>query len=166
VTALIRRAEPGDAGPLVRLAEAVGSEEGGWLIADGGWRSVSEERRYLKAISKHSYAAVLVAELEGRIVGRLSIGREGHPASEHVADVGVMVADGYRRRGIGRALMESAEAWARSVGVRKIELHVFPHNESALALYERLGYRRVGIRRGHFRRSGGYVDAILMEKDL
>ena len=72
-----------------------------------------------------------------------------------------MVADGYRRRGIGRALMESAEAWAKSVGVRKVELHVFPHNEAALTLYERLGYRQVGIRRSHFRRSGGYVDAIL-----
>jgi RimJ/RimL family protein N-acetyltransferase len=166
VTAVIRRAEPGDAGALVRLAESVGSEEGGWLIADGGWRSVAEERRYLKAIRRHAYAAVLVAELDGDIVGRLSMGRDSHPASEHVADVGVMVADGYRRRGIGRALMESAEAWARSVGVRKIELHVFPHNEAALALYERLGYRQVGTRRGHFRRSGGYVDAILMEKDL
>lgn len=166
MTALIRSAEPGDAGPLVRLAEAVGSEEGGWLIADGGWRSVPEERRYLKAIRRHSYAAVLVAELDGHIVGRLSIGRDSHPASEHVADVGVMVADGYRRQGIGRALMESAEAWAKSVGVRKIELHVFPHNESALALYERLGYRQVGVRHGHFRRSAGYVDAILMEKDL
>ncbi len=166
MTAVIRRAEPGDAGALVRLAESVGSEEGGWLIADGGWRSVAEERRYLKAIRRHAYAAVLVAELDGDIVGRLSMARDSHPASEHVADVGVMVADGYRRRGIGRALMESAEAWARSVGVRKIELHVFPHNEAALTLYERLGYRRVGTRRGHFRRSGGYVDAILMEKDL
>jgi RimJ/RimL family protein N-acetyltransferase len=166
VSALIRTAEPGDAGALVRLAEAVGSEEGGWLIADGGWRSASEERRYLKAIRRHAYAAVLVAEEDDRIVGRLSVGRETHPASEHVADVGLMVADGYRRRGIGRALMENAEAWARSVGVRKIELHVFPHNEAALALYDRLGYRRVGVRRGHFRRSDGYVDAILMEKDL
>jgi RimJ/RimL family protein N-acetyltransferase len=166
VTAVIRKAEPGDAGALVSLAEAVGSEEGRWLIAYGGWRSVSEERRYLRAIRKHAYAAVLVAELDGRIVGRLSIGRDSHPASEHVADVGLMVADGYRRRGIGRALMESAEAWARGVGVRKIELHVFPHNEAALGLYDRIGYRRVGLRRGHFRRSDGYVDAILMEKDL
>jgi len=166
VSAVIRTAEPGDAGALVRLAEAVGSEEGGWLIADGGWRSASEERRYLKAIRKHAYAAVLVAEEDDRIVGRLSIGRDTHPASEHVADVGLMVADGYRRRGIGRALMENAEAWARGVGVRKIELHVFPHNEAALALYDQLGYRRVGVRRGHFRRADGYVDAILMEKDL
>jgi RimJ/RimL family protein N-acetyltransferase len=150
----------------VRLAESVGAEEGGWLIADGGWRSVSEERRYLKAIRRHRYAAVLVAELDGQIVGRLSIGRESHPASEHVADVGLMVAEGYRRRGVGRALMASAEAWGRSVGVRKIELHVFPHNEAALALYDQIGYRRVGIRHGHFRRSDGYADAILMEKDL
>jgi RimJ/RimL family protein N-acetyltransferase len=166
VTAVVRNAEPGDAGALVRLAETVGAEEGGWLIADGGWRSVSEERRYLKAIRRHRYAAVLVAELDGQIVGRLSIGRESHPASEHVADVGLMVAEGYRRRGVGRALMASAEAWGRSVGVRKIELHVFPHNEAALALYDEIGYRRVGTRHGHFRRSDGYADAILMEKDL
>ena len=164
--AVIRSAEPGDAAALVGLAEAVGSEEEGWLIADGGWRSVSEERRYLKAIRRHAYAAVLVAEVEGRVVGRLSIGRDMHPASEHVADVGVMVADGYRRQGIGRALMEAAESWGRDVGVRKIELHVFPHNEAALALYEKLGFRRVGVRSGHFRRTGGYVDAILMEKEL
>jgi RimJ/RimL family protein N-acetyltransferase len=166
VTTLVRKAEPGDAATLVRLAEAVGSEEEGWLIADGGWRSVSEERRYLKTIRRHSYAAVLVAEVDGRVVGRLSLGRDSHPASEHVADVGLMVAEGYRRRGIGRALMEAGEAWGREVGVRKIELHVFPHNEAALALYDELGYRRVGVRRDHFRRSDGYVDAILMEKDL
>ena len=166
MNAVIRTAEPGDAESLVRLAEAVGSEEGGWLIADGEWRSVSEERRYLKAIRRHAYSAVLVAELDGSIVGRLSIGRDSHPASEHVADVGLMVADGYRRRGIGRALMEAAESWARSVGVRKIELHVFPYNEAALVLYDRLGYRQVGIRHGHFRRSDGYADAVLMEKDL
>jgi RimJ/RimL family protein N-acetyltransferase len=166
VTAIIRRAEPGDAEPLVRLAESVGSEAGGWLIADGQWRKVSDERRYLKAIRRHAYSAVIVAEEDGRIVGRLSIGRDAHPASEHVADVGIMVAEGHRRRGIGRALMEAAESWARKVGVRKIELHVFPYNEAALALYDRLGYRRVGERKGHFRRSDGYVDAILMEKEL
>jgi RimJ/RimL family protein N-acetyltransferase len=166
VTARIRRGEPGDAASLVRLAEEVGSEEGGWLIADGDWRSVSEERRYLRAIRRHAYAAVLVAELDGRVVGRLSIGRDSHPASEHVADVGLMVAMEQRRRGIGLALMEAGEQWARSVGVMKIELHVFPHNEAALALYERLGYRQVGRRRAHFRRSGGLVDAILMEKEL
>jgi RimJ/RimL family protein N-acetyltransferase len=162
----VRAAEPGDAAELVELAAAVGAEEEGWLIAGGEWRSASDERRYLKAIRRHTYAAVLVAELDDRIVGRLSIARDAHPASEHVADVGLMVARGYRRRGAGLALMESAEQWARDVGVLKIELHVFPHNDAALALYDRLGYERVGERRRHYRRRGSLVDAILMEKQL
>ena len=71
---------------------------------------------------------------------------------EHVADVGLMVARGYRRRGVGLALMERAEEWAQEVGVLKIELHVFPHNEPAIELYERseqasetaLTYRALG----------------------
>jgi RimJ/RimL family protein N-acetyltransferase len=162
----IRPAAPGDATALVRLAEAVGSEPEGWLITDGSWRSASDERRYLRAQRRHPDATVLVAEAPEGIVGRLSIARDPHPASEHVADLGVMVAQGYRRLGIGRALMQAAEAWARKGGVRKIELHVFPHNAAALALYESLGYEREGLRRGQYRRGDEYVDAILMAKEL
>ena len=53
-----------------------------------------------------------------------------------------MVAKPYRRQGVGRALMAAAEEWAREVGVRKLELHVFPYNDAAIALYEGLGYER------------------------
>jgi RimJ/RimL family protein N-acetyltransferase len=60
--------------------------------------------------------------------------------------------------------MEAAEAWAREVGVRKLELHVFPHNEAAIALYEGLGYEREGYRHDHYRRTDGFVDVILMAK--
>jgi len=77
-----------------------------------------------------------------------------------------MVAQGHRRQGIGRALMEAGEAWAREVGVTKLELHVFPHNHAAIALYEQLGYEREGYRRRHYRRDDGYVDAILMAKHV
>jgi len=166
VTISVRRAEPRDASELVDLARTVGSEEEGWLITNGEWRSASEERRYLRAIRRSRHAAVLVAEVPERIVGRLSIARDPHPASGHVADVGVMVARDHRRQGAGRALMATAEDWARSVGVSKIELHVFPYNAAALALYESLGYEREGLRRRHYSRGDELVDAVLMAKEI
>ncbi|HEV7132800.1 MAG TPA: hypothetical protein VGN27_03585, partial [Gaiellaceae bacterium] len=72
---VVRPADPSDAEALVRLAEAVSSEPEGWLIsADGDWRSVGDERRYLKAVRRYPHAAVFVAEREdGAIVGRLSL---------------------------------------------------------------------------------------------
>jgi len=163
---VVRRAVPGDAEALVALAGAVGSEPEGWLIADSGWRTAGEERRYLRALRRYAHAAVYVAETADGVVGRLSLARDPHPASAHVADLGLMVAAGWRRRGIGRALLEEAVAWAREAGISKLELHVFPHNDPALALYESFGFVREGYRRAHYRRGARYVDAILMALEV
>jgi RimJ/RimL family protein N-acetyltransferase len=167
VSLRVRHAEPGDAAELVSLASAVSSEPEGWLLADSRWRSVSEERRYVRAMRRHPDGAVIVAEVDGRLAGRLSVARDPHPASTHVADLGIMVAAPFRRRGVGTALLAAAEDWARAAGVRKLELHVFPHNLPALALYERCGYEREGYRRRHYQRPpGSFLDAVLMAKQL
>ena len=162
----IRPAEPGDAQSLVELAREVGSEEGAWLLTTAEWRSIADERRYLRTIRRHPDAAVYVAEDEGRIVARLSLARDIHPASRHVADLGLMVAASHRRRGIARALLEQSVVWAGGVGVRKLELHVFPWNEPAMALYESFGFQREGLRQGHYLRDGVPVDAVLMAFQL
>jgi putative acetyltransferase len=158
----VRPAVPGDAPDLVALAEAIGREEGRWILATEGWRSVGDERRFLRGIQSHPDAAVFVAEDDGKIVARLSLARDPHPASRHVADLGLMVAASHRRRGVGTALLEESVGWARRVGVRKLELHVFPWNEPALRLYESFGFEREGYRRSHYLRHGELVDAILM----
>lgn len=163
---VVRPAEPRDAQALVALAEAVASEPEGWLLAEGGWRSAGDERRYLRAIKRSAHAAVLVAEADGELVGRLSISRDTHPASRHVADLGLLVGRSHRRRGVGRAIMAEAEAWAQATGIAKIELHVFPYNRAAISLYRSLGYEEEGLRRRHYQRGGELVDALLMAKHL
>jgi putative acetyltransferase len=164
----IRSGEPSDADQLTRLADAVSAEPEGWLISIAGeWRSAGDERRYLKALRRYPHAAVFVAETDdGTVVGRLSVGRDPHPASTHVADVGLMVASDARRQGVGSALLRAAVDWARGAGVRKLELHVFPWNEAAIKLYESFGFEREGYRKGHYRRGGEYVDAILMAYEI
>jgi RimJ/RimL family protein N-acetyltransferase len=165
---VIRHADPADAEQLTRLADAVSAEPEGWLISVGGeWRSAGDERRFLKALRRYPHAAVFVAEREdGTLVGRLSIGRDPHPASTHVADVGLMVAHDARRQGVGTALLRAAVDWARGAGIRKLELHVFPWNEAAIALYDAFGFEREGYRKGHYRRGGERVDAILMAYEI
>jgi putative acetyltransferase len=162
----VRPAEPADAAALVELAASIGQEPGDWLLTTETWRPVSDERRYLKAVRRHADAAVLVATEGDTIVGRLSLARDPHPASSHVADLGLMVAATHRRRGIGRMLMEAAVKWAQGAGVRKLELHVFPWNEPAIRLYESFGFEREGLRRGHYLRDGVAVDALLMAYHL
>jgi RimJ/RimL family protein N-acetyltransferase len=167
MTVRVRPAESGDAAQLVALASAIGAEPEGWLLADSRWRSVGDERRYIRALQRYADAALLVAESGEELVGRLSITRDPHPASAHVADLGLMVAASHRRRGIGSKLMQGAEQWARSAAVTKLELHVFPHNAAAIALYEKLGYEREGFRKRHYKRPDArFVDAILMAKQI
>ena len=158
----VRRAEASDATALVRLADSVAREEGRWILATEGWRSIGDERRYLKAVHRHPDAAVFVADDGGDVVGRLSLSRDPHPASKHVADVGLMVAESHRGQGIGRLLLEAAVEWSRKSEIRKLELHVFPWNEPALRLYESFGFEREGYRKGHYARDDEFVDAILM----
>ena len=77
-----------------------------------------------------------------------------------------MVALDARRQGVGTALLQAAAAWARETGICKLELHVFPWNEAAIALYETFGFEREGYRKRHYRRGGEFVDAILMAYEV
>jgi ribosomal protein S18 acetylase RimI-like enzyme len=54
----------------------------------------------------------------------------------HISEVAVERDGG----GVGRALIEAGEAWARSRGVEVMTLHVTPANGRAYAIYERAGY--------------------------
>ena len=144
----VRPARPEDAATLVALGTAVGREEGAWLLTSAGWRGVNEERRYLRALRRYPDAAVYVAEEDGAIVGRLSLARDPHPASHHVADLGLMVAATHRRRGIGRALLEQAVTWARDAGCgwRKPEriLKLVRHRSSRVIMPALRAWRTLG----------------------
>ena len=132
------------------------------MLTSAEWRSVAAEKRYLRAARRSPHAAVYVAQAPEGLVGRLSVARDVHPASRHVADLGLMVAATHRRQGIGRALLQRTVEWARGSGISKLELHVVASHAPAIALDESFGFVQEGYRRRHYRRDDQYLDAILM----
>jgi ribosomal-protein-alanine N-acetyltransferase len=72
-----------------------------------------------------------------------------------------------RQRGIARAMMAAAVGAARQAEVACVFLEVAIDNAPAVTLYDRLGFRRAGVRRGYYDRGpGGQVDALVMRLDL
>ena len=79
----------------------------------------------------------------------------------------VGVAPWARRRGIGQALMTAAIGVARETGAQAMFLEVDVANDGAVALYERLGFQRAGLRRAYYDRgANGRADALVMRLDL
>ena len=84
-------------------------------------------------------------------------------ASYGVADIGMLVRDGWRGRGIGTALLEAAISWATTAGAHKMALEVWPDNTAALHLYRRAGFVEEGRKLRHYRRRNGELwDSVLM----
>ena len=73
----------------------------------------------------------------------------------------------FRGQGWGRQLIDAALDAARSRGVFKLELEVFPDNARAVALYVSSGFEIEGYRRQHYPRlDGSRRSALLMARFL
>ena len=110
---------------------------------------------------------VIVADAVGEPIGRASLNQfSGRMAYRFVADLSVYVERGWRGRGIGTLLLRAIDARARTLGYHKIVLSAFPSNQAGLRLYEKFGFRTVGIYHEQGLVDGRWVDTIIMEKLL
>ncbi len=88
------------------------------------------------------------------------------PAYDHVVDFSLYVAREQRGRGIGDALLGALTDRARALGYHKMVLAALPINAPGMRLYERHGFRTVGIYHEQGMLDGRWVDVIIMEKML
>ena len=137
----IVRAAPSDAAALAGLAAAALPEP---------W----SEEGFAEELTLPQ-ARIWLARSAGRPVGYLA----AHRIVDELLVLSVAVAEAQRRRGTGRALLERAVA--SEPGVRVVHLEVRSNDAGAQAFYDRLGFRRVGIRGGFY---PGGVDAFLLSR--
>jgi len=126
----------------------------------------AEERRAWLA-SRGLRHPVLVAEADGAVVAWASAnGFNPRAAYDHVADLSIYVERTWRGRGVGRRLLQRLLERAAELGYHKMVLATFPFNAPGVALYERVGFRRVGVYREQGRLDGAWVDILIMERLL
>lgn len=83
-------------------------------------------------------AALLIAEAGDVLVGSVMVGQDGHRGWVYF----LAAADSHRGQGLGRALMQEAEAWLTKRKVPKVQLMVRESNLAATNFYACLGYHR------------------------
>ena len=111
--------------------------------------SLDQREKWLSNLTDNDY--MLVAEVDGRVVGNIDITRRKNRLA-HVAGLGMAVHDDYQDRGIGTALMEAALDMADNwLNIKRVELDVYTDNLRAVHLYEKFGFEIGARRRGKLR---------------
>jgi phosphinothricin acetyltransferase len=129
-------------------------------------RRTPDERRAWLA-SRGPRHPVFLGEADGGAVGWASLNAfNPRPAYDGVADLSVYVERAWRGRGVGRRLLSHLVEVGPGLGYHKLVLAAFPFNAAGMALYERLGFRTVGIYREQGQLDGSWVDVIVMERLL
>lgn len=124
------------------------------------WLSTQIERNS-KNISSLRWAIC-----DGRIIGSVDIYRGMNVREYHVGTVSIMIDSDFRSEGLGTFLMEMIFDCGRKMGLRTAVLDVFSDNESALALYAKVGLVECGKIPDGFYRNNKFSDKISMSKRL
>lgn len=114
-----------------------------------------------KWLPEHSWTAIT----NSHAVGWAALAPvSGRPCYGGVAETSVFVAEGHRRAGIGRALLEALVAGADNDDYSTLQASTLTDDRPSQLLYRAVGYRTVGVRRGAVRLDGEARDVLLLER--
>lgn len=161
----IREITEDDAGPFLEMCRALDSESS-FMMLEPGERTLSldEQRERIRSLAGRHNAALLVAELDGKLVGYIYADGGRYKRNQHCAHIVIGIRAAFTGRGIGRRLFAELFAWAGKHGLTRLELTVMIHNERAVRLYQKMGFEIEGLRRRSLFVDGEYVDEYLMSR--
>ena len=130
--------------------------------------TVEQEEKILADTEQASRALMLVAEVDGEIVGICNLNPAGRRSRvRHRCTMGISMVSKVWGLGIGTAMMAVLLEQAKEVGFEQIELEVVGANERAIALYKKMGFVETGrVPKALKNADGSYYDNILMMREL
>lgn len=163
----VREAIPSDSAKLVPFFRTLYSETNFMLLEPDEFAVTEEQQaRRIEEMSRSESGVVFVCETDNELIGVVFGNRGIARRTRHSLYVVIGVLQAWTGRGVGRALLEALEGWARSKGLHRLELTVDVDNRRAISLYEKCGFEREGVKRRSRRLEGRYSDELYMSKLL
>jgi N-acetylglutamate synthase-like GNAT family acetyltransferase len=134
---LMRQATESDAGAVARLLAELGYECG-----------PSDAVERIRTVARDPRQVLIVADLHGELCGLVALDLMYFlPLGCNTGRItALVVGEGYRQFGVGRALLREAEQHARARGAARIEVTTAGHRHEAHDFYRACGYAESSLR--------------------
>lgn len=162
----IREIGPEDAEKVIAYLKKAGAETDNLTFGKEGLPvTVEQEKEYFRQVHSAQRSVHYGAWKAGELIAEGSL--SGLPRRmDHCAELGLTVLKEQWNRGIGGRLLHELIAYARQASIEIIRLEVRSDNAGAIHLYEKYGFKRVGMIPGYFKVGNTYVDIVIMYLDL
>lgn len=166
---ILRNAEVEDAKDLMTYLKVTSSETP-FLIREPEETEITleQEENFIKGVLEDDKSLMLIATIDGEHIGNCSLmGMGGFKRYAHRCSIAIALYQKYCGSGIGKIMLETILKVATETGYEQAELEVIANNENAIALYEKIGFKKYGIFPDNVKyKDGSYADAMWMAKKL
>lgn len=164
---IIREISVEDAEAITDLIKEVEANSEFMLMEPGERQMTAEQqRKALERITQGSHSTIFVSEEKDKLVGYLIVIGGNVRRTRHSAYLVIGILKEYRGKGIGTALFQRIDKWAREHKLTRLELTTVTLNEAGIALYKKNGFEIEGTKRQSLMINGKTYDEYYMSKLL
>ncbi len=126
-----------------------------------------DECAFIERVNRSDTMLMIVCAVEGKLAGSCQLVWSNRIKTRHRAEVAIGLLREYWSLGIGSAMFEELIRVAREQGILQLELDYIEGNDRAKGLYEKMGFREVGVKPDAIRlKDGTMQNDISMVKKL